>query len=331
MAETLLDMELRDLDGIGPTTEKKLRDAGIESVLDLAAALPDEVAQATGGSKENACALIFVAQSALMNSGLLEKEFIRASEAFERRKALMKCTTGSKNLDGLLGGGVESQAITELWGEYGSGKTQICHTLCVTCQLPAGQGGLAGNALYIDTESTFRPERLYQIAEARGMNPKEVLNNVTLCRVYNSSHLELVVSRLGKYIEEHNIRLLIVDSIISLHRAEFAGRGTLAERQQRLNTLIHRLLRLAEIYNIAVVVTNQVQAQPDTFFGDPNKPAGGHVLGHACTYRIYLKKAGHDRKAVMVDSPYHPYNEATFTISEKGVVDPEVKKKAVEG
>lgn len=327
MAQSVLDLTLKDLDGIGPATERKLREAGIESVLDLAAALPEEVAQIVGGSKESVCALIYVAQSALMKSGLLEKEFIKASEVFDRRRALMKCTTGSKNLDELLRGGVETQAITELWGEYGSGKTQLCHTLCVTCQLPVEQGGLGGGALYIDTESTFRPERLYQIAEARGLNPQEVLNRVVFCRVYNSSHLELVVKSLGRYIEKEGIRLLVVDSIISLHRAEFAGRGALAERQQRLNTLIHRLLRVAEIYNVAVVVTNQVQAQPDTFFGDPNKPAGGHVIAHASTYRIYLKKAGQDRRAVIIDSPCHPHSEAAFTINEKGVADPESKKK----
>jgi len=328
MAQSVLDLTLKDLDGVGPATEKKLREAGIESVLDLAAALPEEVAQIIGGSRESSCALIYVAQTALMKSGLLEKEFIRASEVFDRRRALMRCTTGSRNLDELLKGGVETQAITELWGEYGSGKTQICHTLCMTCQLPPEKGGLGGAALYIDTESTFRPERLYQIAEARGLNPQEALNNVVFCRVYNSSHLELVVKSLGRHMEKDNIRLLVVDSVISLYRAEFSGRGTLAERQQRLNSLLHRLLRIAEIYNVAVVVTNQVQAQPDTFFGDPNKPAGGHVIAHASTYRIYLKKAGQDRRAILVDSPYHPHSEATFTINEKGVADPEPKKKA---
>jgi DNA repair protein RadA len=331
MPRTLLDLTLKDLDGVGPATERKLREAGIESVLDLAAALPDEVAQTLGGSRENACALIYLAQAVLMKSGLLDREFMRASEVFERRRALMRCTTGSRNLDGLLKGGVETQAITELWGEYGSGKTQLCHTLCVTCQLPVDQGGLGGNALYIDTESTFRPERLYQIAEARGMNPQEALNNVIFCRVYNSNHLELVVKGLGRPIEKYGIRLLVVDSVISLHRAEFTGRGALAERQQRLNGLIHRLLRIAEIYNVAVVVTNQVQAQPDIFFGDPNRPAGGHIMAHACTYRLYLKKAGQDRRAIMVDSPYHPHSEATFTINEKGVTDPEVRGKPMEG
>ena len=328
MSQTVLDLTLKDLDGIGPATEKKLRDSGIDSVLELAVALPAEIADSIGGSKENASALVFTAQNMLRNSGLMEKEFIPAFEVFERRRTLVRCTTGSKNLDDLLKGGVETQAITELYGEFGSGKTQLCHTLCITSQLPLEKGGLGGSAIYIDTESTFRPERLYQIAEAKGFDPQEALKNVILAKVYNSSHLELVIQNLGKYIEKHKAKLLIVDSIISLHRAEFAGRGTLADRQQKLNGLVHRLLRMAEIYNVAVVVTNQVQSQPDTFFGDPTKPAGGNVIAHACTYRIYLRKAGSDRKAIMVDSPYHPYSEAIFTVNEKGVADSEGKRKA---
>lgn len=327
MAETILDLTLRDLEGVGPALEKRLREAGIVSVLQLAAALPDEVVEAIGGAEENALQLIMEAQNKLRSSGLLEREFIPALEALERRRKLMKCTTGSKNLDELLKGGIETQAITELYGEYGSGKTQLCHTLCITCQLPPEKGGLWGGALYIDTESTFRPERLYQIAEARGLDPQEALKKVIYTRIYNSSHLEVLVKNLDEHIEKYNIRLIVVDSVISLHRAEYTGRGTLAERQQRLNNLLHRLLRVAEIYNIAVVVTNQVQTQPDTFFGDPTKPAGGNVVAHTSTYRIYLKKAGHDRRATIIDSPYHPYGEAAFTISEKGVADPEPKRR----
>lgn len=326
MAETVLDMELHDLDGIGPSTEKKLKDIGIQSVLDLAVALPDELAEKIGGSKENASAMIFVAQSALMESGLIDKDFVPATQSLEKRKTMMRCTTGSKNLDNLLKGGVETQAITEFWGEFGSGKSQLCHTFCVAAQLPPDKGGFGGGIIFIDTESTFRPERIQQIAEARDLDANEILENVIICKVYNSSHLELAVRSLGKYIEQYNAKLVIVDSIISLHRAEFAGRGMLAERQQKLNGLIHRLLRMAEIYNIAVVVTNQVQSQPDTFFGDPTRPTGGHIIGHACTYRIYLKKAGQERSATIIDSPYHPYSETRFMITEKGVEDPEPKK-----
>jgi len=327
MVDSVIDLDLKEVDGIGPKTKEKLIEGGIESVLDLAVALPGEVEEILGGKEEGAFSLISAARKLLEQSGLLEKEFVPASDVLQRRQTMLRCKTGSKNLDNLLTGGVETQAITEVFGDYGSGKTQLCHTLCCICQLPPTDGGFNGGAIYIDTESTFRPERISQIAHARGMNVEEILKNITFCKAYNSSHLEVILKALGKYIEKNKVKLVIVDSIISLHRAEFSGRGTLAERQQRLNSLIHRLLRIAEIYNIAVVVTNQVQSQPDTFFGDPTRPAGGHVIAHACTYRIYLKKAGQDRIATMVDSPYHPYGDTRFTITEMGVVDTDLTKK----
>jgi DNA repair protein RadA len=323
MTEVSLDIDLSNLKGVGPKTRQKLIDGGIQSIMDLAVALPREIEDILGGKEEKAFSFIISAKRSLEQSGLLDKEFIPAGELLQKRRNMMRCTTGSNNLNKILSGGVETQAITEVYGDFGSGKTQLCHTLCCTCQLQPGEGGLGGGAIYIDTESTFRPERLYQIAQARGLDPDKIINNVTFCKVYNSSHLELVIKVLGKHIERCEAKLVIVDSVISLHRAEFMGRGTLAERQQRLNSLIHRLLRFAEIYNIAVVVTNQVQTKPDTFFGDPTKPTGGNVIAHACTYRIYLKKAGKDRIATIVDSPYHPYIDARFTLTEAGVTDPE--------
>jgi DNA repair protein RadA len=160
-----------------------------------------------------------------------------------------------------------------------------------------------------------------------------VLKNVAICKVYNSSHLELIVKDLGRYINEFNTKLVIIDSIISLHRAEFAGRGTLADRQQRLNSILHKLVRVAEIYNIVIAITNQVQTSPDSFFGDPIKATGGNVIGHTSTYRIYLRKSGENRIAKMVDSPYHPYSDTRFTINQKGIDDLEddVNRQRLEG
>jgi DNA repair protein RadA len=160
-----------------------------------------------------------------------------------------------------------------------------------------------------------------QIARARGLDHIQVLRSVSVCKVYNSSHLELIVKDLGRYINEFKAKLVIIDSIISLHRAEFAGRGTLADRQQRLNGMLHKLVRLAEIFNIAIVITNQVQSSPDTFFGDPTKAAGGNILAHSSTYRVYLRKSGETRVARMMDSPYHPYSDTRFTLNEKGTDD----------
>jgi len=325
---TVIDLEIQDIEGIGPTTARKLKEAGIVSVMDLAVASAEELAVDLNSSKESAASFIMAAQSFIMaaqkllrESNILEKEFVTADSALEKRKAMLRCSTGSRALNELLLGGIETQAVTEFYGEFGSGKSQICHTLCAIATQPVEAGGLDGGVIYIDTEGTFRPERLNQIARARALEPSHVLKNVAICKIYNSSHLELIVKDIGKYINDFKAKLVIIDSIISLHRAEFPGRGTLADRQQRLNSILHKLIRLSEIFNIAIVITNQVQSSPDTFFGDPTKAAGGNVLGHASTYRIYLKKSGENRVARIIDSPYHPYSDARFTLNEKGADD----------
>ncbi|MGH9920672.1 MAG: DNA repair and recombination protein RadA, partial [Nitrososphaerales archaeon] len=194
------------------------------------------------------------------------------------------------------------------------------------CQLPAERGGLDGGAIYIDTEGTFRAGRLEEIAESRGLDSAKILDNVLYCRTYNAPHLEMVCRSLGSHIEKNNTKVVVVDSVISLYRSEFIGRETLADRQQRLSLLIHKLHSLAEVYGIAVVITNQVVSTPNTFFGDPNKPTGGNSLGHGSTYRIQLRRSGEERTAIVVDSPCHPYSETRFTITKAGVTDTEAKK-----
>ena len=321
-----IEIDIADLPGVGPATRAKLESGGITTILDLAASVSNELVDNLNITEETAHNLIFEAQKLLKEKGYLEKDLVSASELFERRAKMLRCTTFSDNLDTLLAGGIETQAVTEFYGEYGSGKTQICHTVCVASQLPTDQKGLGGAALYIDTESTFRPERIAQIAEARKMDVKSVLSNIQVAKIYNASHLELIVRAMGGLIQQNNIKIVIVDSIISLHRAEFLGRGSLSERQQKLNAIMHRLKRISEIYNVAVIITNQVQATPDTFFGDPTQAAGGNIIGHASTYRIYLRKAGQERKAIMIDSPCHPYGDTNFMVTEAGVTDPVDKK-----
>lgn len=324
-----LDVDISDLPGVGPATKTKLEAAGVSTILDLAASTSAELVESSKISEDTAQNLIFEAQKLLREKGYLEKDLVSAQDLLTRRSKLLRCTTYSKNLDDLLGGGIETQAVTEFFGEFGSGKTQICQTLCVSSQLSVEKGGLGEGtgSLYIDTESTFRPERVAQIAKARGFqNVEEVLQRIQVGKIYNASHLELIVKGLGSLIQHNNVKLVIIDSIISLHRAEFLGRGTLAERQQKLNAIMHRLKRIAEIYNVAVVITNQVQSTPDTFFGDPIKASGGNIIGHTSTYRIYLRKAGAERKAIMIDSPYHAYGEKKFIVTENGLGDPDDKE-----
>src|ERR687883_506165 len=321
LLSSTVELDIQDIEGIGPTTAKKLKEAGIVSVMDLAVTSAEELAVDINASKESAAAFVIAAQKLLRDSKVLEKEFVTADAALEKRRSMLRCSTGSSALDDLLLGGIETQAVTEFYGEFGSGKSQVCHTLCATARQPVEQGGLNANTIYIDTEGTFRPERVQEIARSRGYDSTQILKSIAVCKVYNSSHLELIIKNLGKYVDDFKAKLVVIDSVISLHRAEFAGRGTLADRQQRLNTMLHKIIRLAEIYNIAIVLTNQVQSSPDTFFGDPTKAAGGNVLGHASTYRIYLRKSGENRIAKMIDSPYHPYSDARFTVNERGTDD----------
>jgi DNA repair protein RadA len=316
------ELDVTTIAGVGAVTKQKLNEAGIYTILDLATSGPAEIADATDWDITKSVEVNNKARKRLVELGRLEPDFVSASDLLIRRKNITRISTGSKNIDDLLGGGIETWAITEFYGEFGAGKTQICHTLCCTVQQPIAEGGLDGGVVYIDTEGTFRPERIIEIAQSRGFNPDEILSRIMVARAYNSAHQELIVKDLGRMIDKHKVKLVIVDSAVAHYRAEFLGRGTLAERQQRLNRFMHNLLRTAEIYNIAVVMTNQVQSAPDSFFGDPTRATGGHVVAHTSTYRIYLRKAGKNRIARMIDSPYHPERDAVFMLDERGIDDP---------
>ncbi|MDG7001578.1 MAG: DNA repair and recombination protein RadA [Nitrososphaerota archaeon] len=321
--KSVIDLEIDVLDGIGPSVKAKLNDIGITTVLDLAVRPAAEVADAAEIEPARATELCNKARAKLVELKYFNDDFVPASEIYKRRKAVDRITTGSKNLDDLLAGGVETQAVTEFYGEFGSGKTQICHTLCVTAQIPRGEGGLGSHVIYIDTENTFRPERISEIARARGLDSEAILEGIIVAKAFNSSHQELIVGDLGSQVRNWGVKLVIVDSAVAHYRAEFLGRGTLSERQQRLNRFMHSLVRTAEVYNLAVVVTNQVQSAPDTFFGDPTRATGGHVVAHTSTYRIYLRKSGKSRVARMVDSPYHAEREIVFVLNDKGIDDPQ--------
>ena len=328
------DLRLESLEGVGPVTSKKLSDAGVHNILDLVVRGPVDISEITGMDLETAIKLVTKARHQLIEEGRLEKEFVTATEIYKRRQDIGKISSGTSALDTLFDGGVETQAVTEVYGEFGSGKTQFCHTMCVNVQKTKEEGGLDGGVLYIDTENTFRPERIVSIAKARGIEPEKALDRIIVAKAYNSSHQEIILQEAGPIIEENKIKLIVVDSAVGLFRAEFLGRGTLSVRQQRLNKFMHLLTRTAETYNIAVIATNQVQSSPDTFFGDPTRPIGGNVVGHSSTYRVYFKKSGKKRIARMVDSPHHPEQEVIFTVTEAGVADPEEetkkKKKEIE-
>jgi DNA repair protein RadA len=315
-------LELDTLDEIGPATKIHLIDAGIDSLKDLIIRGPHDIAEVTGMTMEKSTDLCNKARIKLEEVEIIERTFIPATELYNKRKNIERISTGSQCFDELLGGGFEVNAITEIYGEFGSGKTQICHTSAVMVQQKITDGGLEGGVIYVDTENTFRPERIVSISKARNIDHVSVLENIVVAKAFNSAHQELIIHEVGKIIENNNIKLLVLDSAISHYRAEYLGRAMLSERQQKINRLMHILIRISETYKIAVLLTNQIQSVPDTLFGDPFRATGGNIIAHSSTYRIYLKKAGKNRIARIVDSPYHPEIEALFSLGEEGVTDP---------
>ena len=248
------------------------------------------------------------------------------AKALEERKRITRITSGSKQLDSILGGGFEANSITELFGEFRTGKTQICHTLCVTCQLPKSDGGGEGKAIYIDTEGTFRPEKLAPIAERFGLDPKEVIENVFYARAYNSDHQNRLLLQVCGLMCEHKFSLLIVDSATALYRTDYSGRGELSTRQMNLAKFLRNLQKIADEHKVVVVITNQVVATVDSnaFGGNDKKPIGGHIMAHACQTRLYLKKGlKQNRICKIYDSPSLPEDEATYAITDRGIDDPQ--------
>ncbi|MCQ2086269.1 MAG: DNA repair and recombination protein RadA [archaeon] len=312
-----MNKTIEDIPGVGPAIAEKLSEAGYTDILDIAIASPMDLADKCDIGAKKAADIIEGAKLCTEVGG-----FETGSGILEKRRQITKLTTGSKELDKLIGGGIESQSITEFFGEFGSSKTQLCFQLAVNATLPEERGGLDSDVAIIDSENTFRPERIIQMANYLQVDPEETLNKIHVARAYNSSHQVLLVDKAGDLAKELKIKLLIVDSLTSHFRAEYVGRGALAGRQQILNKHMHDLLNFATINNAAIVVTNQVAAKPDMFFGDPTRPIGGHIVGHTATFRIYLRKgkAG-KRVARLIDSPNLPEGEAVFAVTEDGIKD----------
>ncbi|MGC8849776.1 MAG: DNA repair and recombination protein RadA [Candidatus Bathyarchaeia archaeon] len=312
--------QVEDIPGVGPATAEKLRELGFHTVESLATATVKELSLAGIGEKQ-AAKIIGEARSSIALT------FIRADELMKMRESVLKLTTGSKALDALIGGGIETQSITEFYGEYGVGKSVLCHQLAVNVQLPRDMGGLEGNALYIDTEQTFRPEWIERMASHLGLDPEKTASNIIYSEAYNSDHQILLLEKADKVIKENGIKLIIIDSLTAHFRSEYLGREMLAERQQKLNNHLHRLIRLARAFNAAAVVTNQVMSKPDQFFSMGVEAVGGHIVAHTSHTRIFLRKAsrGAIRIARLVSSPYLPEGEQIFRITGNGVEDVEEK------
>jgi len=336
--------ELEDLPGVGPATADKLRDNGFESFQSIAVASPAELSNQADVGESSASDIINAARDAADIGG-----FETGADVLERREQIGKLEVQVPAIDDLLGGGVETQSITEVYGEFGAGKSQVTHQLAVNVQLPQEVGGLGGRAVFIDSEDTFRPERVDEMVrglpdetiaaaleqreiegepgdeEAMEALVTDVLDKIHVAKGFNSNHQILLAEKALEIAneyedEEYPVRLLIVDSLTAHFRAEYVGRGELADRQQKLNKHLHDLDKVGNLYNAAVVVTNQVQSNPDAFFGDPTKPIGGNILGHKSTFRLYLKKSkGNKRIVKLVDAPNLPDGEAVMRVEEAGL------------
>ncbi len=314
ITETKKELTLQDLPGVGPATVEKLNTVGFHDLMSVAVATPGEIIDATGIGEAAAKKLIATAR-ACMNMG-----FTTGEEIMKKRQNMHKLIVGLPCFDTLLGGGFETGGITEIFSEYGGGKTQIGHILAVNSIKQEPDACV----IFIDTENTFRPERIKQISEGAGLDPQEVLKRIKVARAYNSDHQMLLAEKIEDIIVKENlkVRLVVVDSLTSHFRAEFVGRGTLADRQQKLNRHMHVLSKLADRFNLCVYVTNQVMTRPDQFFGDPTEAIGGHIVAHNSQTRIYIRKGKKgSRVAKLVDSPHLPDGECNFYMTETGLKD----------
>ncbi|WP_255198090.1 DNA repair and recombination protein RadA [Halorarius litoreus] len=336
--------DLEDLPGVGPATADKLKDNGYDSYQSIAVASPGELSNKADVGESSAADIINAAREAADIGG-----FETGSDVLARRERIGKLKWLIPEIDDLLGGGVETQSITEVYGEFGAGKSQITHQLSINVQLPPEAGGLGGRCIFIDSEDTFRPERIDEMVrgwddevieaaleqreiegsagdeEALEALVADVLDKIHVAKAFNSNHQILLAEKAQEIAKEYEdddypVRLLCVDSLTAHFRAEYVGRGELANRQQKLNKHLHDLDRVGNLFNAAVVVTNQVQSNPDAFFGDPTKPIGGNILGHKSTFRMYLKKSKGDKRIVkLVDAPNLPDGEGIMRVQNEGL------------
>lgn len=307
-------LTIQDLPGVGAATAEKLASAGYRDLMSIAVSTIGELIEASGVSESVARKMINAARDSM------KMGFETGMDIMNKRALVSKLSTGSETFNALMGGGFETGAITECFGEFGSGKTQIGHLLAVNTLKDYPES----TVVFIDTENTFRPERIRQLAEGVGLEPEEALSRIMVARAYNSDHQMLLAEKVDSLITEQGreVKLVVVDSLTSHFRAEFIGRGTLAERQQKLNRHMHILAKIASTHNICVYVTNQVMAKPDQFFGDPTASIGGHIVAHASTFRVYLRKGRKgSRVAKLIDAPNLADGECCFEVQEQGLRD----------
>ena len=310
--------DLSKIKGINARQIKLLQDNGISTAEALAMSPGSTVANIDGLGDKTAKKLIWNARNAL---GMTD--FIQAKDIDENVEFI---TTGSSELNKILGGGFQTGKLTEVYGPFKSGKTALGHTISVTSQLPVKKNGLNTSVAYIDTENTFSKEKIKRIARRFGLNPNETLSRIFHARIYSSDHQSQMIQKAETLCKTRGVRLIIIDSLMALLRAEYVGIGKLAPRQALLNNIIHTLSRIAETYNCAVLLTNQVSVKMMGMFST-NDAIGGNIVAHGCHFRVMFKTKGFSsnnslkRRAVIVDAPDLPPEECEFYITSTGIAD----------
>jgi len=307
-----LDIPLTKVKGLGPVMAERLRASGFTTVESIAIAPARVLADVLGVSEEKAAKISQAARD------LLGIKFVTAEEYFKQRSKVAYITTGCKALDEMLGGGVETGAITEFVGEFGTGKTQICHQLCVTVQLPPEKGGLSARAVYIDTEGTFRPERIIQIASRFELEPASALKNVYYAKVRNLAEQVACLVELRSLIKE-GVKLVVVDSVIAHFKGTYEDPDFFT-RVHELVLYLSELRNLALDHRLAVVITNRITSIPE---GTRRfKVSGDPFVSMFVDYRVLLHKVRENiRRAMLVFGKHYTRIPVLFKISEEGVVD----------
>ena len=318
VAQETLDFSVTQLEGVGAMTEKKLTEFGVSSIIDICIRGAAEVAEITGVAKSKADNWVFKSQKILEEAGLIRRTDMGTVELLEYQENYDTLPCKCDDIDKLISGGVKPEAIYEVYGEFGSGKTQFCNSLTVEAI------NAEKNVIWIDCEDTFRPQRIIEILKAREYveDREEALQYLERISYYytpNTEQLMGTINSLSSILAEKKPRVIILDGAVGQFREEFLGRGTLAARQNQIARMMTHLKNISFYFRTTIIFTNQVQSDPAVMFGDPIKPIGGNIVGHASTYRIYFKKAGKKRIARMVDSPEHPMADAEFLLNNKGV------------
>lgn len=311
--------ELKTLPGVGEATAEKIFDGGYYSIMDVAVASVGSFTESTAITDATAIKIISGARK-MVDLG----DSRTALEMLEEDKNIPKLSTGVKELDMAMQGGLTPGLITQIYAEGGLGKTQWAKTIATIATRPVEEGGLDTDVLYIDTEGTFRPNRVKQIAEARGFDVGKTLSRIhTWTARTTAEQILLVQDEIKKKSAElGGCKLVIIDSLMTRFRGEFTGRGKLGERQNLINKHMFDLLSFARANNAVILVTVPVSANPDAFFGNMAMPTGGNIVKHNSAYVLNIRRAKQGKVVLRVEkAPDLPMTEVLGQVKDSGMSD----------